>query len=939
MLEALLGDDLDVVTAESLVDHLTECPACRAALLEMSVDKDDWKIWESVLKTPKLSWPSVASVDKNLSSAHLGQAAAAHGLSLTVGLPGSPSTGDTTQFAGAREFNNRADSTSIVRDRSIDTENPGVFGDYELLEKVGAGGMGVVFRARQNSTDRLVALKLIRPEQLESLPSHRRDAWLSRFRVEAQTAARLEHDHLVTIYDVGQSAGVLYYSMQYIEGPSLDQVVRDGPMDNHRAATLVRSVALAVDYAHRQGILHRDLKPHNILVRQGEQGTAADSSKLDSKSSAATGEALSSERAFVADFGLAKYLGEGREAATHTGEVMGSPSYMSPEQAQDASRCTPASDIYGLGATLYELLTGRPPFRGVSALETLRQVIEQEPVAPRDLNSGVDLDLETITLKALAKEPSRRYTSAAQMADDLQRYLQAEPIEARPIGRGERALRWCRRNPVVASLVCGIAALLLVVAVVSAGYSVRLSQHAHRESSAREEAESYFRMTLNVIDEMLTEFGDESLAHVPHMEHARKELLRKALALHEQLLAAKPTNRALRIEFARAQRRIGDLYDLLGEHDDAKAAYAESIRLFDDLRRERPESRQLIHDLSVSYTMLGETLRKTSPHDARRNYEIALSFQTELQRMDPTNLTFTKERSRTLNNLGLLLTETGQFAEAKTALSDAVEQLKQLSESVENAPNILSDLGRSQINLGVLLRKIPTLAASSETVYRDAIRNLQRAVELDQQNREYRFRLAVAMVDLANFFLTEAPHGVEQALELTSEARDRFLRLQDDFPGIPIYQYELANAHSSLAIACAMLNRTDDARTEFDQASRALDELANGFPDYTETVPKHASLKGRVLGGVGYLQTLAGKWEAARGSINQAIACQQKAVRLSPENPDFVEYLSEHHAFLASILGELSLSRQAEKHKDSSESYARQAAEMKARRILTKDQI
>ena len=546
-------------------------------------------------------------------------------------------------------------------------------GDYELHGKLGSGGMGIVYRARQKSTDRIVALKLIRSEQLETLSDDRRQAWLDRFRTEAQTAARLEHDHVVTIYDVGDVGGKLYYSMQYIEGQSLAEVVRDGPMENRRAAGLMHRVALAVDHAHRQGVLHRDLKPQNILIRQVPPDAAGASASSDSSSSSAW-DVLDGERPYVADFGLAKCLEEGADGTTHTGEVMGSPSYMSPEQANDASRCTPSSDIYSLGATLYDLLTGRPPFRAFSPLETLRQVIDQDPVTPRDLNAAIDLDLQTITLKALAKEPSRRYETSAAMASDLQRYLKGEPIEARPISTVERVLRWCRRNPVVAMLAAGVATLLMVVVFGSIVYSFRLSQHAKREGQARNEAETYFRMSLNVIDEMLTDFGDESLAHVPQMESVRKDLLRKALVLHQQLLSSKPSNRALQVEFARTQHRIGNLHKLLGEHDEAAAAYERAIRLFGDLHRETPFDRNVSHYLAISHTMLGEILRKILPASARQSYESALTIQDELLRLDAEDSNYVTERCRTLNNLALLLTETGQHEAARSALVDAIAQ-------------------------------------------------------------------------------------------------------------------------------------------------------------------------------------------------------------------------------------------------------------------------
>jgi WD40 repeat protein/tetratricopeptide (TPR) repeat protein/predicted Ser/Thr protein kinase len=319
-----------------------------------------------------------------------------------------------------------------------------VLGDYELLEELGKGSMGVVFKARQRSADRFVALKLIRPERLEHVPPDQHEEWLQRFRTEAQAAAHIEHEHVVAVYEVGQwhtgetGPPVPFYSMRYIEGRSLAEVLLDGPLPNRKAAAYLEAVARAVEQAHTCGVLHRDLKPRNLLVDK-------------------------SDRPYVADFGLAKCLAIAGEAGlTHTGMMLGTPSYVSPEQAQDAAHATAQSDVYSLGATLYALLTGRPPFQGATVAETLHQVLHQEPVAPRTLSPAIDRDLETIALTCMHKEPGRRYGSAAALAEDLRRYLDGRPIQARPVSRLERTWRWCRRNPALAGLIAAVVLLLIV---------------------------------------------------------------------------------------------------------------------------------------------------------------------------------------------------------------------------------------------------------------------------------------------------------------------------------------------------------------------------------------------------------------------------------------------------------------------------------------------
>jgi serine/threonine protein kinase len=295
------------------------------------------------------------------------------------------------------------------------------FGDYELLEEIARGGMGVVYKARQVSLNRVVALKMILAGQLA------REDDVRRFYTEAEAAANLEHPGIVPIYEVGQHEGQHYFSMGFIEGESLAAKVAEGPLPPREAAELVLKVAEAIAYAHERGVIHRDLKPGNILLDKNGQ-------------------------ARVTDFGLAKRTSaadhSGVEALTTTGQILGTPSYMPPEQAAGRlEEIGPLADVYSLGAVLYTLLTGRPPFQSASVMDTLMAVLEQEPVPPRQLSAGVPVDLESICLKCLEKASKRRYVSALELAADLDRYLAGEPVIARPVGRIVRAARWVARHP------------------------------------------------------------------------------------------------------------------------------------------------------------------------------------------------------------------------------------------------------------------------------------------------------------------------------------------------------------------------------------------------------------------------------------------------------------------------------------------------------------
>lgn len=341
------------------------------------------------------------------------------------------------------------------------------FGDYELLEEIAQGGMGVVYKARQVSLNRIVALKMIRAGAFPSLVE------VQRFHQEAEAAASLNHPHIIPIYEIGEHEGRHYFSMKLVEGGSLYQHIADIGLNaalsrgetrrrQQEIARLMTVVAQAVHHAHQRGILHRDLKPANILLDVERQP-------------------------HVTDFGLAKRV-ERDGGLTQTGAIIGTPSYMAPEQAGGAKVLTTQADVYGLGAVLYEMLTEKAPFKADNVLDTLMQVRQQEPVRPRVLNWQVDSDLETICLKCLEKRPDHRYSSAEALAEELGRFLRGEPIQGRPIGRLARVVRWCRRNRTIAALVAGLQLTLVALLVLAVGSNLRIQQALEEKDKQRRNA-------------------------------------------------------------------------------------------------------------------------------------------------------------------------------------------------------------------------------------------------------------------------------------------------------------------------------------------------------------------------------------------------------------------------------------------------------------------
>ncbi|MFO0889520.1 MAG: protein kinase [Isosphaeraceae bacterium] len=337
-------------------------------------------------------------------------------------------------------------------------------GDYQLIEVIGVGGMGIVYKARQLSLNRLVALKTIGSRLLHS------EQLIARFVSEATAVAALQHPNIVPIYEVGHDDELHYFSMRLVEGGNLSNAIEKGPDrfgfkgGPRESARLVMTLARAIDAAHRHGVLHRDLKPANVLLNE-------------------SGEPL------IADFGLAKRLDDDSNL-TRTGDIIGSPSYMAPEQASgDAAATTVSVDVYSLGAILYEMLTGRPPFRGGNLMETIRQVKEVEVRPPRELVPALPRDLDTICLKCLQKDPARRYTSADQLAADLERWLRGEPIRARKIGKLEYALMWARRRPAPAALAALVAAIAFIGFPLALVLLKRTEAALSSEAAARQKVE------------------------------------------------------------------------------------------------------------------------------------------------------------------------------------------------------------------------------------------------------------------------------------------------------------------------------------------------------------------------------------------------------------------------------------------------------------------
>jgi tetratricopeptide (TPR) repeat protein len=386
----------------------------------------------------------------------------------TVDAPAQPAPDKTQQFSVSA-------GPPVVAAAAVH-ELPNVAG-YQILGVLGRGAMGVVYKARQRGLQRLVALKMI------LAGGHASPGDVARFRSEAEAVGQLQHPNIVQVYEVGDADGCPFFSLEFVDGGSLHRKIAGEPQPILPAAHLVQLLARAMDAAHQKGIVHRDLKPGNVMLTQPRPAGSASTSGGVSLSEPLYGVPK------IADFGLAKRL-EDESGQTRSGTILGTPSYMAPEQAEGRSReVGPLADVYALGAILYELLTGRPPFRGATMWDTLDQVRHREPVPPAQLQPKVPRDLETICLKCLQKEAGRRYAGAGELADDLGRFLAGEPIRARPVGAVERGWRWCRRNPIVAALAAAVFVSLLAGVVVASFFAVQASSRADQLADEKVETE------------------------------------------------------------------------------------------------------------------------------------------------------------------------------------------------------------------------------------------------------------------------------------------------------------------------------------------------------------------------------------------------------------------------------------------------------------------
>jgi eukaryotic-like serine/threonine-protein kinase len=760
----------------------------------------------------------------------------------------------------------------------------GELGDFRLLRELGRGGMGVVYEAEQLSLRRRVALKVM-PLAAALDPKQ-----LHRFKQEAQAAAHLLHQNIVAVHAVGCERGVHFYAMQLIDGVTLAALIaelrrqRGLPAAPPEAATLPAAVlstqrstvepaffrtaanlglqaAEALEHAHQMGVLHRDVKPANLLA--------------DGRG-----------HLWVTDFGLARVHSEA--GLTMTGDVMGTLRYMSPEQA--AARpglVDQRTDVYSLGVTLYEFLTLEPAFAGNDRQDLLRRVTTEEPPPPRRWNPAVPKDLETIVLKAMAKEPAERYATAQELADDLRRFLEDKPVRARRPTLTQRAARWARRHrPVVA---CAAAFLLLAVAGLAASTLLvwRARQRAtagwasaqeayEAEARERRRAEANQELAWQAAERMYTRVADEWLANQPGLEDVQRRFLLDALAFYERFAAENGANPRVRREMGRAFGRVGRIRDALGEPDKAEEAYRRAadhqqalaeefpgepgyrsdlaqsliawvdllvslnrfteaeqhgrraLLLFEQLCKEAPRSPAYRHGAARTHGALATIAEKTGrAREAEDRYEQSLALRRGLRDEFPKDLAYRRSVAVALHNRGLFRHQRGRLREAEDDLRQSLELKRRLAAEFPALADHRRDLANGALSLGALLREAGRLPEAEKFLR-------QAAPPLEQLAREFprvhtlphllaRCHHQLGKVLQSARRLPEAERHYEQALAVLR-------KLADEVPRVPLYRDDLAVCHGELGNLRQVAGRLAEAEPGFRQSRDLLQKLVDEFP-------------------------------------------------------------------------------------------------------------
>ncbi len=831
VLGQLLDGLLSAADGATVGEHLRGCSACQARLDRLSEDSV-LRRWDGAHGRPSPE----AGLARALAALKAGPPpSTAPNLSASVTPPPDPSAG-----GGA-------------------SGEPRVLGPYTLEEELGRGGMGIVFRAHDAALGRTVAVKVLRPELADEQ---------ARARVlrEARAAARFRHEHAVVVHAVDHTPdGLPYLVMEHVAGPSLAGLLHSrGRLEPLLAVAVVTQVADALAAAHATGLVHRDVKPSNVLLE-------------------AAGSDEDGYRAKLADFGLARDAAE-VTALTREGALAGTPAYMSPEQVRGGEPLDPRGDVYSLGVTLYEVLTGELPFRGAPHM-VLRQVLHDEPRPPRRLNDAIPPDLETICLKAMDKEPGRRYQGAGELAADLRRWQRGEPILARPAGPAERLWRRAKRNPKVAALA---AALALALAGGTAGVlwqwsravDARKAAESERDAARRERQRALdeFRRERQTVDAFLTDVSEDPELKSRNLEPLRRKLLQRARDSYERFVDEHPDDPELLADLGRAHRRLGDIVAVLDSPPRALDHFEKARRIFESLHQEHPDEAAYRSELALALHHLG-TSHSAAGQGAliEEEFLAARALWEGLTTDYPDDPEYPYRLILTLNNLGRTRQMRAAKGDAEEAYQAGRAAYARWSERHPAEPRQRDALAWLLANLGELYRQTgrPEFAAATLA---EAVALAQRLVQENPRVDWYKETLSHAANEQA---IHCAQRGeVEKAATAWQQAEAAGEELVRRHPEAADYQDSLAAVAHNLGLLAHTRRRAADGLRYYHKALAIEERLVRDYP----TVPAYTYSFRSICVSLAALLKDTNQWPAAVEVYDRALRCWASAH--PPDGPD-----------------------------------------------------
>ncbi len=719
---------------------------------------------------------------------------------------------------------------------------------YEILRELGRKGMGIIYLARDLKLKRYVAIKLMREGLVDATAA-------DRIRAEAEAVGRLQHRNIVQIHEIGEYQGRLYLVSEYVDGPNLHQLLDGKPLPPRWAAELLEPVARAVHHAHEHGILHRELKPANILL----SAETADNDQISDLPISRSEYRIPK----ITDFGLAKWLEAGGDL-TQTGSAIGLPNYMAPEQTETSQQVGPKADVYSLGATFYEMLAGRPPFNAADPAETLLQVRHSEPVSPRQLQPGVPRDLETICLKCLRKEQRNRYANAGELADDLRRFLEGRRIKARPVSSITRVVRSARRNPAVTGLV---AVLLAGVFALAVGVAM-LAAANRRERENKRLAEENLDRAQQAVDDLLIQVATNPQLRKEGLSDLRRDLLARAIPHYLALAKQSDGNPAREAARGRAYAKLALVHGELGELKPAADDYRSACEVFESLMARFPNQAEYQRELASASLRRGKVLVQTARRDeAKREFSRAKELFEYLTRDANSTAEDRLHLAECYRELALLGSQTKVGSEVDELLRIAIDQGQSLISKPPESTKGRQFLAQTRNDYGQRLLRLGKREEAG-VQFQKALGEAGELVKSVPGEPDIRLLHARSLCSQGDFLrLTDRRKDAEKIFR---QAEFDLTTLAKQFPSIPDYRMELAQCHFTLASMFADASNWPAAESTINEALDIQQRLTAECPASVQYAIGYASSCGML----GYFHFQRGRNDEAMIWLNR---CVEKA--------------------------------------------------------------